>query len=836
MNRSKNSKRSPARRDLALTCLMALVAFSISSYFDGFERFSHWSRTHDTWEVDELATMLVALTFAFAFFAWRRWREFQRETVRRQMAERQLRESEESYKRVVARVTEVSSSVNPSQSKSRTTQPGSKARRDAILLFISAVLGWIIAARIDAFEKFSAWSAYNARQLNEVVIVLTIVAFALVIYSWRRSREIKKERASREEVENALRKGEERYRQIVDHATDVIYRTDLLGKFTYCNPAVFEIMKYSQAELLGRHYLELIRPDCREDIETFYKQQMLDHVSTTYREFHAIRKDGVEILIGQNVQLLTENGRVAGFQAVARDITRQRKEEESLRQMKEYRNLFQLASDPILILDAVDGRVLDVNDKACKTYGLTREEFGRRHLTDLAANPEAARKRLEQLRSEEKLQPYETSHLRADGTPLHFIISPTVIEYQSHKAILSINRDVTEQRRIEEERQQLEQQLRQSQKLESIGQLAGGIAHDFNNLLTAINGYSELTLQRLDPDSPARATLEQIKKAGLRAASLTSQLLAFSRKQVLQPKILDLNSIVSNVDNMLRRLIGEDIDLITLLKPDLGQIKADPGQVEQVIMNLAVNARDAMPQGGKITIETGHTYLDEAYASKHLSVRPGEYIMLMLSDTGTGMDAATQKQIFDPFFTTKEVGKGTGLGLSTVYGIVKQSGGNIWVYSEVGKGTTFKVYFPRYDQAPTRETTAEVSVPRGHETVLLVEDEEIVRELSRHILEANGYRVLSAANGEDGLRTFKEFQGNIDLLITDVVMPEMSGRELATNISRLKPETRILFMSGYTDDAIVRHGILEERMSFIQKPFSPDSLALKTRELLDHVS
>jgi signal transduction histidine kinase len=386
-----------------------------------------------------------------------------------------------------------------------------------------------------------------------------------------------------------------------------------------------------------------------------------------------------------------------------------------------------------------------------------------------------------------------------------------------------------------EREQAKEEQLRQSQKMDAIGQLAGGVAHDFNNLLTVINGYSALALRRIGKDDELRKPIHEISIAGTRAAGLTRQLLAFSRRQMLQAKVLDLNSVVREMDTMLQRLIGEDMDLVTLLQPSLGQIKADPGQLEQVMLNLIVNARDAMPKGGKITIETGHAYLDEAYAREHVAVQPGHYVVLTVSDTGIGMDAETQKRIFDPFFTTKEVGKGTGLGLATVYGIVKQSEGNIWVYSELGRGTTFKVYLPRVDEVADGEELAvdSRSVPGGSETILLVEDEDLVRRLAVKILEEFGYTVITAANGEEGLRLCKEFDGPIDLLISDVVMPQMSGRQLAEHVSVLRPETKVLFMSGYTDDAIVRHGILEENMAFIQKPFLPDALARKARELLD---
>jgi PAS domain S-box-containing protein len=385
-----------------------------------------------------------------------------------------------------------------------------------------------------------------------------------------------------------------------------------------------------------------------------------------------------------------------------------------------------------------------------------------------------------------------------------------------------------------EREQAKEEQLRQSQKMEAVGQLAGGVAHDFNNLLTAITGYSDLALRQLDQNSPVRPRIEEIKKAGERAASLTRQLLAFSRKQILQPKVLDLNVVIPEMDKMLRRLIGEDIVLQTVLDTSLGQVKADPGQIEQILMNLAINARDAMPQGGHLTIETKNVYLDRTQVNRRDVVRPGHYVMVSVSDNGCGMDSETQSRIFEPFFTTKEVGKGTGLGLSTVYGIVKQSEGSIWVYSEVGRGTTFKIYLPRVDEVvETQQGADRLSAPRGHETVLLVEDEEIVRTLSMEILEQYGYAVIAASNGEEGLRICKEYEGQIDLMITDVVMPHMSGRELAAHVAVLRPDTQVLYMSGFTDDAIFRHGLIDEDVSFLQKPFSPDSLALKAREVLD---
>jgi PAS domain S-box-containing protein len=1256
-----------------------------------------------------------------------------------------------------------------------------------------------VAVQLEAFDRFAKWPmTHDEWVIDEILVTLILLGLAGGIFAWRRWRELSAEIIRRQIAEESLRKTEESYRGIVEHAEEIIYRTDAQGRFTFCNSTAVRILRYPESQLLGLNYLEVIRPDQRAAAQEFYRRQLIDNVPSTYYEFSAFTGDGTEVFVGQNVQLLTENGRLAGFQAVARDMTERKRSEEALRKLEEYRNLFQLANDAILVLDVSEGTVLDVNDKACESYGIARDEFIGSKLQDITPSAIYTEPGIEQLRTEGKLQEFEVVHVRPDGSLVNFLVNSSLIEYQGRNAILSISRDTTERKRAEEqlreseesyhrlvemspdgimihqdglvkfvntaglkliggssesavvgksvlelirpeyrelmservgrlqhgeflppvevkvvrfdgreiecevlsvpftlkdkpavqvvvrditqrkraeealreseenyqriveispdaiivhrdglidfvnnagmkmigaaskaeligksvfyrippayrevmaervdrlqhgefpppveikltrmdeteidcevlsvpfrrgdhfavqviarditrrkraeqdqnrlqnERDELleqlqlqmdvmpiacmltdadfrttywnpaaerifgytnkevlgtnhliivppeshvfvnqlfkrvvagetlsssfndnitgdgrritcewynvplkkadgtfvgmmcmaqditeqrqaahalqeaneraltdyerlveriatlgqtlgsahelmtifralrdfatvsvpsdsvvislyepekemrrlcycwadnkeydldnlpdvpvkdgptgraiksgsviiennfaqhartmrspitvgervadgmlsvlsapmtvmgrtigcveiqsyhagsysndhatamrmaanlaanavenvnligreqakEEQLRQSQKMDAIGQLAGGVAHDFNNLLTVITGYSELSLRRMTADNPLRKNLEGITKAGVRAAGLTRQLLAFSRRQMLQAKVLDLNSVVREMDTMLQRLIGEDMDIVTRLKPSLGQIKADPGQLEQVLLNLVVNARDAMPNGGKITIETGHTFLDEAYAREHVAVQPGPYVVLTVSDSGIGMDAETQKRIFDPFFTTKEVGKGTGLGLSTVYGIVKQSEGSIWVYSELGKGTTFKVYLPRVDQAEESEELAgdSLSTPGGSETILLVEDEDLVRGLAVEILEAFGYAVITASNGEDGLRICKEFERRIDLMITDVVMPQMSGRELAEQISVLRPETKVLFMSGYTDDAIVRHGILEENMSFIQKPFLPDALARKARELLD---
>jgi PAS domain S-box-containing protein len=436
----------------------------------------------------------------------------------------------------------------------------------------------------------------------------------------------------------------------------------------------------------------------------------------------------------------------------------------------------------------------------------------------------------------------ELHRRRADGSPIVVSVSTSPLRRTDGTiyGIMSILMDVTERKAAEESRARLtmvEEQLRRSQKMEAVGRLAGGVAHDFNNLLTAISGYSDLLLHRLPDYSTLRRDVEEIRKAGDRAAMLTRQLLAFSGRQVLQPKVLDLNTVVTNLGQMLRRLIGKDIELSTDLSPSLSRVKADPGQIGQVIVNLAVNARDAMPDGGRITIATADAELSPAYAVVHTDVRPGPHVLLSVADTGQGMSDETQAHLFEPFFTTKERGKGTGLGLATVYGIVQQSGGHIRVNSAADRGSTFLIYLPRVEAPEDGVQRADRPLlphpSPGTETVLLAEDEEMVRRLAREILSGNGYKVLEAGNGREALLLSEAHRGEIHLLLTDVVMPKMSGRELTERIRPLRPDLRILFMSGYTDDAILRHGVLEDGIPFLQKPFTAEELARKVREVLD---
>jgi signal transduction histidine kinase/DNA-binding NarL/FixJ family response regulator len=459
-----------------------------------------------------------------------------------------------------------------------------------------------------------------------------------------------------------------------------------------------------------------------------------------------------------------------------------------------------------------------------------RELVGR-HLGGLYADTHQWFQLADYLRAGEPFNGLIVEWKRKDETPIVVRVSGRAVSDGANGRVFELYaEDVTERRA-------LEQQLRQSQKMEAVGRLAGGIAHDFNNLLMVILGYSEFLLDRLGPDPALRTPAQEIAGAAQRASTLTRQLLAFSRKQMLAPKILDLNGVVTENFKMLTRMIGEDIDLVMVPGADLGAVRADAGQIEQVIMNLAVNARDAMPSGGKLTLETSNVSLDEDYARFHAPLQPGNYVMLAISDTGAGMDAETQSHIFEPFFTTKGT-KGTGLGLSTVYGIVKQSGGYIWVYSELGKGTTFKIYLPRI--ADTAESVAHMIAPKetpgaepGAETILLVEDEANLRYLARQFLEKQGYRVIEAADGAVAMQIAVAHEGVIHLLLTDVIMPGLNGREVAQRISEIRPNVKVLYMSGYTENVIGHNGMLDAGVRLLQKPFNLRDLKDRVREVLD---
>jgi len=636
----------------------------------------------------------------------------------------------------------------------------------------------------------------------------------------------------RKQSEKAVRESETRLRAIIDTAPDALIGINAQGIIIDWNPRAEVIFGWARGEALGKKLADLIIPPRYRQEHERGLQQFLrtgkGQVLNRSIEVAGLRRDGTEFPVELSISP-SKCGETYVFNAFLSDITERKRAEEVRVRLASIVE----SSEDAIISTTLDGTVTSWNKGAERTFGYTAEEVIGNPIGLLIPQDrlEEEAQILERVKQGNHVTHFETVRRRKDGKELNIALTLSPIEDGAGKlnGFSQIARDITEQKG-------LEAQLRQSQKMEGVGQLAGGIAHDFNNLLTVINSYSDMLLGEVGLDDPfARKGLEQIKEAGYRASSLTRQLLMFSRQQVLEPKVLDLNEVVSNTAKLLRRLIGEDITQVLCLHPALGRVKIDPGQLEQVIMNLVVNARDAMPGGGQMTLETDNIELDNAYTRTHASVEPGPYVMLAVSDTGCGMDAATQARIFEPFFTTKGVGKGTGLGLATTYGIVKQSGGNIWVYSEVGKGTTLKIYLPRVGQ--TSELPESGAAPAellcGSETVLLVEDEDMVRALAQAILERCGYHVLTARNVPDALRLAQERQEPIHLLLTDTIMPVMNGPELAKQVRSLRPETKVLFMSGYTDKVIGYTAVLEPGTAFLQKPFTPQTLTQKVYEVLN---
>ncbi len=651
------------------------------------------------------------------------------------------------------------------------------------------------------------------------------------------------------------------------------------GYFKVVNPAWERTLGWSVEELLARPQIDFVHPDdCQATLETRARVRAGD-AATGFANRH-VCKDGTYRWLVWNSVVEPASGLVY---AVARDITAEKAALEALHGARDelerrvaarteelryanaalhteaaererlfvalqqtegvFRRMFEAAPDAMLMV-ARSGTILLANPEADTLFG--RESGALLGLGIDELVPSAVREAHAGLRDGYFAAPRTRrmgeapalAALRRDGTEIPVDIGLASFSFEKRPVVLCIVRDLTAQRRLEESLARTEEQFRQAQKMDAIGRLAGGIAHDFNNLLSVILSYSSMLLGDLSPSDPLRTDIQEIHAAAERATSLTRQLLAFGRRQILQPRPVDLGDVVAGLEKMLRRLVGEDIEL-TLLRGGSAVVTLDPSQIDQILVNLVANARDAMPRGGKLTVEVARAELDADYAAAHLGVTPGPHVALMVTDTGEGMDAETRARMFEPFFTTKATGKGTGLGLATVFGIVKQSNGHLWVYSEPGRGTTVKVYFPRTDlSAVKRSASSAPSAPpaealRGTETILLVEDEEPVRVLARTILRRMGYHVLEAQSGGDALLICEQHGATIHLLLSDVVMPRMSGRQLAERLRAVRPDMRVLYMSGYTENSIVHHGVLDSGVSFLQKPVTPEALARKVREVLD---
>ena len=768
---------------------------------------------------------------------------------------------------------------------------------------------------------------------------------------------LRKDIEERTKMEKALHESEARFRHIIDNASDMIYETDRQGNSTYFNPNACIIMKFSKEELLGRNYLSLIRKDYRNIAKKFYKKQFLDKIPNTYFEFPAIKGDGSEIWLGQNVQPIIEKGVVKGFQAVARDITQRKKTEIALAESeRRYRSIFEESRDVIYVTDT-EGRFLEINQSGLELFGYTREEIKDIVASDTYVYPDARLTFVKELESNGYVRDYELQLKKRDGTPIDCLLSAIIRRSADGKVrYQGIIRDITQHKQSEEallqterrfrellenlkmiailldlegnilfcndylsektghekndilgknwfdiflpeeirdeirkiyldnvaagsipshdeheiitsdgsrllffwnntpirdssgkifgaasigsdmtDRINAEEQLRHAQRMEVIGNLAGGIAHDFNNTLTPILALSQMHLARLDDDSPVKQALKTINKSARRATQLTSRLMAFGRKQVLEPHVMNINTTLLSIGELLQRSIGEGVSVKMKPTSELWNIKADPIQIEQVLVNLVINAKDALGEKGSITILTENTSVNRENIKAGLDLTAGDYVLTSVIDDGPGMTHEIKDHIFEPFFTTKDKGQGTGLGLSVVYGIVKQHSGEITCQTEPGKGTTFKIYLPRIDE-PIEEIIHDSDIEkdyRGDEVILLVEDDDEVREVLTEILKDLGYLVIHASESMEATKKSKKFKDKIHLLLTDLILPGLNGRELSEQLAKNRKDMKVLFISGYTDDVIAKHGMIDEGLSFLQKPFTASSLGKKIREVLE---
>jgi len=633
-------------------------------------------------------------------------------------------------------------------------------------------------------------------------------------------------------IRKQLVEREELFHLISENAADMIAIVDINGKRIFNSLSYQKVLGYSPEELQASSAFEQIHPDDRERVESAAEDARHSGIGKTL-EYRLRHKNGNWLVLESTSSVIRNvNGEPENLVIVNRNITERKRAEEALRRSEaDFRSVVEHA--PYGIYRAsVTGRILQVNPALQKMLGYQREEelLKRDLATDIFRHNGEYNRLVELLSRTEEIKDMEMEWKRQDGTPITVRCSGRRVNDENGVAAYFevFAEDVTEKR-------VLERQLRTAQKMEAIGRLSGGIAHDFNNHLGVIIGYSRVLKRQLGENNPLCEHALEIEKAGQRAASLTKQLLAFSRQQVLTPAVLSLNTLAADMEKMLPPLLGEDIEVSLILDPGLGNVKADQGQIEQVIMNLAVNARDAMPAGGKLKIQTANVVLDQMYTRDHPGSKPGDYVMLEVTDTGTGMDAGTLAHMFEPFFTTKERGKGTGLGLATVYGIVKQSNGYISVESSLGKGSSFQIYLPRDEGQPAAEElkTGLAENLRGSESILLAEDSESLRKLAQSNLESVGFHVLSAHSGEEALEIAARHGRTFDLLLTDVVMPGMNGRVLAEQLLPRQPGMKVLYMSGYTDSFIAGHGVLEPGTNLLHKPFTEDVLIRKVREVLD---
>jgi PAS domain S-box-containing protein len=770
--------------------------------------------------------------------------QLEREIALRRASEEELRRSEERYREVVDNANDIVYTHDLAGNFTSLNRAGERitgyTREEALRLNMAQVIApeHLGRAREMILRKLSGDTEGSTYELDVVAKDGRRVPLEVSSRLIRRDGEpvgvqgFGRDISERRRADEAMRGSEERFRALVENSSDAIILVDAKGTVIYQSRSAERIVGYSAEERMGHSALELVHPEDRAGVARKLGECRARSGEIVVAKFRGHRKDGALLHLEGTAANRLDDPAVGAIVINYRDVTEREHAAEALRASEErFRLVSRATNDAVWDLDLATGSVW-WSDSVRTLFGFAADEVGRDptwwsdrvHPDDRERVLGTSQAALDQ---GEASWSAEFRFRRGDDSYARVVDRAYILRGPDGTAVrmLGSMMDVTERRSLEE-------QLVQAQKMEAVGRLAGGIAHDFNNLLTAILGYGDLMMPKLH-DPTLRGKMQEIRKAAERASALTRQLLAFSRKQVLVPEVVRVVGLIAEMTKMLRRLIGEDIELLTLMPHGEPAVRADPGQLEQVLMNLAVNARDAMPRGGKLTIEVAVVEPDDAFRKDHPDVPAGTQVVISVTDTGVGMDAEVRKHIFEPFFTTKELGRGTGLGLATVYGIVKQSGGHVEVDTAPGRGTTFRIFLPAVEAPRPAPAQSLDAVVGGSETVLLVEDEASLRSLAQEILREQGYKVLAAGSGAEALELARSHKAPIHLLVTDVVMPGMDGRELADRLAPIHGEARCLFMSGYTDDAVVRRGVREEGVPFLQKPFTIDALAQKVREVLD---
>ncbi|MBI5203736.1 MAG: PAS domain S-box protein [Nitrospirae bacterium] len=843
MNGKNSDRYSSSIRDLLIISTASVFLFLAEYNFKAFELLEGWLQKKYGWDTNEFIRAFIIVAAGFAVFSLRRWREFKAAIVERKQSEYTLIESEERYRSLVNLSPDAIfiqsegkfAFINPAGVKLFGATSAEELIGKPVLELMHSDFRGIVNERIQILKEEKAEVPVLEEKylrLDGSSVDVEVAATPFIYQGKPGAQVIARDITQRRKMEDILKKERDKAQLYLDIAGVMLVAIDAEQRITLINKKGCEILGYCEEDILGKNWFDNFVPErIRDEVKVVFDKMMRGEIEPIeHYENPVLTKSGEEKLISwHNALIADENGIISGTLSSGEDITGRRKAEEFVR------NILENVDEGFIVIDH-EYRILSANKSYLKMVDIPVEDVIGKHCYEISHH--IYKPCCEAGQDCPVKDTFKTgnpgtavhTHYDKEGNPVFVEIKSYPVKNESGEVVSAIEviNNITEKKKLED-------QLRHSQKLEAIGTFAGGIAHDFNNILTAIIGYGNLLQMKMQADEPLRAYVDPILISAERAASLTQSLLAFSRKQIMNPRPVNLNEIIGVVKKLMVRLIGEDIEVKTLFSEDDLTIMADPGQIEQVIINLATNARDAMQEGGALTIITKAVELDNEFIMAHNYGKKGKYAFVSVTDTGTGMDESTKEKIFDPFFTTKEVGKGTGLGLAIVYGIIKQHNGYINVYSEQGQGTTFNIYLPLTHKAEVKETKLAEIAPsmEGAETVLLAEDEEEVRQITKTVLEKFGYKVIEAVDGEDAVNKFVENRDKIELLIFDVIMPKKTGKEAYKEIKKIRPDIRALFTSGYPAEISDGKGLFEEGINFVPKPVSPTEFLKKVREILD---